>query len=474
MKQKVLRKSVKAFAMALGMTMVLGLTGCGEAAPGTVEGQSVETSASAESTGAQTGSAESGTAATIDSRLQGLLGQWQTFADCYEDGDIWMSEDYGGSTEVVFFEEDGKVKADYSSFDEGSVEIYGATLTVVNEKIKPGSKTDWYAEFGRREKEGSVRYYKVSLEDGLIHVVSHNEYTYDDYDTGKPEVNVYEWESIGIQAENPQYEALLDSFRYTETVTVSNVKELYNAIGSKKHIILKAGTYNISSLSEADRMNENINQRGYYDDENYEYVTYNVTEDTIYMDNIYYLFLEGEEGAEVSICTNDPYVAPLEFGSASHVVLKNLTVGHNVERGQCTGSVICLSDSRFVTIDNCKLYGCGTYGVEAYSTGNLNVKNSDIYECSYGLVYLNNCYESTIEDCTMRDSNGYCMLELPGSWGMTFRNCTISNNVCDGFFSFIEASTPSVTFENCTFTNNSYSSLKKGDVSMKGCVINDK
>lgn len=465
---------IRAFAMALGMTMMLGLAGCGETAPTTPEGQPTESSAAAESTGAQTGSAESGTAATIDSRLQGLLGQWQIFADCYEDGDIWMSEDYYGSTEVTFFEEDGKVKADYSSFDEGSVEIYGATLTVVNEKIKPDSKSDWYAEFGRREKDGNVRLFKVSLEDNLVHLVSHNEYTYEDYDTGKPEVNIYEWESIAIQQDNPQYEAILDTYRYTETVTVSGMKEFYNAIGSHKHIILKGGTYNISTLSEADRMNDKINQRGYYDDENYEYVTYNVTDDTIYLGDISYLFLEGEEGADVTICTNDPYVAPLEFSNANHIVLKNLTVGHNVERGHCTGSVISLSDSRFATIENCKLYGCGTYGVEAYGSGNIDVKNTEIYECSYGLVYMNCCYESTFENCTMRDSEGYCMFELPNSWRINFKNCSISNNVSDGFFSFIESTASSNLFENCTFTDNSYSNLKNGDVSMKGCTINDK
>lgn len=475
MKQKIVRQSVKGLAAALCLTMMMGLSGCGEAVPGTAESQSTEVSASTESTGTQTGESQTGSAVTsVDSRLQGLLGEWKMFAEYYEDGEIWMSEDYGGSTEVTFFEEDGKIKADYYSYSEGSTEIYGAALQVINEKMEPDSKTDWYAEFGRRERDGSLHYYKVSLEGDLIHLVGHSEYTYDDYETGKQEVNTYEWGNIGVQSNNPQREAILDTYRYTETVTVSNIKELYNAIGSKKHIILKAGTYNISNLADADKMNDMVNQRSYYDDENYEYVTYNVTEDTIYMGDIYYLFLEGEEGAEVTICTNDAYVAPLEFGSASHIVLKNLTVGHNVERGHCTGSVVCMSDSRDITIDNCKLYGCGTYGVEAYSTGSIHVKNSDIYDCSYGIVSLSNCYESTFENCTMRDSDGYSMFDLRNSWGITFRDCTITNNVSDGYFAFIESTANSNVFENCIFKENTYSSLKNGEVSMKKCMINDK
>ena len=53
-----------------------------------------------------------------------------------------------------------------------------------------------------------------------------------------------------------------------------------------------------------------------------------------------HIILEAEDGAEVNILTNSATSNVLEFIAGSDITLKGLTVGHNVEKGDCTGNVL--------------------------------------------------------------------------------------------------------------------------------------
>ncbi len=44
-------------------------------------------------------------------------------------------------------------------------------------------------------------------------------------------------------------------------------------------------------------------------------------------------------------------------------VLKGLVLGHEVEKGECDANVLKLLTSQSVTVENCSLFGCGTYGI---------------------------------------------------------------------------------------------------------------
>ena len=79
-------------------------------------------------------------------------------------------------------------------------------------------------------------------------------------------------------------------YRYNNTVNVSNIRELYEAISDNTRIILEAGTYNISQLPFEQRHNDKINY--VYNDETWEPVFYD--RDTICVTSVNNLSIVSE------------------------------------------------------------------------------------------------------------------------------------------------------------------------------------
>lgn len=468
MKRKIFRK----LALVLTMSVMLGLTGCGANDPAGDVNESVEVPV--ENKEAVPAPAET-PAPTISDNMKSLLGEWIMIGMDTESY-FYMTDDQEGTATVSFYEEDGKVKADYQDNYYNTLEIYGAVLSEQKEKAYETAANNWHGEFARKEKaNGDVRYFKVVVEGDVLHVVEHNDYLYQDYETGEMVNDFYERNCLYVKADAPNQQEIIDSYRYMETVTVSNVKELYNAIGSRKHIILKGGVYNLSDLTDADRNNSHINRGGYYDDERNEYVEYDIAAAAIYMRSLDNIYFEGEAGAEVLIVTEDAAESPFQMENCANIVMKNLTLGHEVEPGACSGAVLSMYDCFNMTIEECHLFGCGTYGFDAAYCRSVDVKNCDVYECSEGLAYLINCSGWNVTGTNFRDTIGYCMFALSGSGEMVFDNCVIKNNICWGETDcFISADEYyRITFSNCTFQGNSYKNLYVGNVIFDNCIFED-
>ena len=54
-------------------------------------------------------------------------------------------------------------------------------------------------------------------------------------------------------------------------------------------------------------------------------------------------------------------------------------------------------------MNNCGLYGCGVVGVWAENSKEIQVTNCDIYECSWGGIYMVTCLDVTFNGNTIRD-----------------------------------------------------------------------
>lgn len=355
---------------------------------------------------------------------------------------------------VSIYEEDGKTRIDYlNNYEESSFEIYGRKL---EERDSEG-----FYRFFEKETEYNTATYDVKLEDPDTIVVRQT-YTYED---SKSEYFNY------YKRSDCDYEAEQEKYKYTETITVSTVKELYNAIGSHKKIILKAGVYDFSTLSEEDKQNPHVNTSTEYSAYPFEWGTMAQA----WCADLNYLALEGEEGADVEICTEDGFLAPLAFYDCSNITLKNLKVGHLVEPGYCAGSVIYLEYSNNITIDNCRLYGSGTYGIESSLSSQIIVRDSDIYECSNGLINFTSTGTVQFDNCTLRDSEFCSMFRFyESAWGVYFTNCRITGNDSGTYdYALIDAENAwgDIHFENCTITDNTYSVLYTGDVTFENCDI---
>ena len=217
-----------------------------------------------------------------------------------------------------------------------------------------------------------------------------------------------------------------ESLRYFDTVTVSNTADLLNSIQNNRKILLEAGEYDFSQVASKAINNFRVSE------------SWDGTKNVI--SEVSSLCIEAKDGAKVELCIDEPYDPVISFNNSKGITLRNLTVRHHVEPGYCSGSVLCFEGVDHLNVDKCNLYGSGTYGIEAYNTYDANVTDTDIYECTYGLVALHNVGTFNFKNCVMRDSSDLSMIDCDSAYDVTFEDCVFSGNDATSFdtTSFVE------------------------------------
>lgn len=246
-----------------------------------------------------------------------------------------------------------------------------------------------------------------------------------------------------------------------ETVRVTDARELLEAIGSRKRIVLSEGEYNLSKVEKrAD--NDFIEEVDCFDGTEYSVI------------GVKDLIIEGEEGKKVTVLIEPRYANVLFFAKCENVTLKNLTVGHTTAQGYCLGGVVSLEWCDCVNMESLHLYGCGTYGVKTEHSINVNVKNSEIYECTYGLTELSYSQNVIFDNCVFRDTEGYDMFYIDCCENVKVCNGVIKNNKSGVYSEFIGAYNSSgVRFENCDFEENAYFEFATEEVIFENCRNNN-
>ena len=194
---------------------------------------------------------------------------------------------------------------------------------------------------------------------------------------------------------NPPVETMPAGER-TEVI-VSTVDELIAAIAPDTEIILKDGTYDLSTAKDYGT--------GWSD---YYYWSEEFDGPALTVSGVNNLVLRSESG-DVKKCTVSAvprYADVLKFKSCSNITVSGFTAGHTVEPGYCTGGVLYFEDSDNILVNNCGLYGCGILGVRAELCSAIAVTGCEIYECSYGGISIGNSSGIKIENCSFRDLGG--------------------------------------------------------------------
>ncbi|MDD5935355.1 MAG: right-handed parallel beta-helix repeat-containing protein [Clostridiales bacterium] len=230
-----------------------------------------------------------------------------------------------------------------------------------------------------------------------------------------------------------------------DSTTVSNVNQLMNAIGTYNLIYLEEGEYNLSDL-------EALQDIGYLANV-YANSTYDGVEYVLHAVN--HLTLIGK--GNVSIVIEPRYSNVINLDGCRDITFKNLTIGHTKEKGYCEGGVLHITNSDKITIDSCNLYGCGTYGIITDYVDNLKMVNTQIYECTYGIMELTNTTNAQFSNCKFKDNVGYDMIFLDGCSSITYDKCQIYNNTVDyevfNYF-IVSNNNQKITFKNCDFHDN--------------------
>lgn len=447
----------KLMALMMAVTVIFVMSGCGAsgetpekpAESGKVETQERDaTDNDVEEEEADDEAAAKSDAKKTDDKYaeyeEAMQGEWEMICEMYSYsyGDKVNSylemadKDSGTSGNISIYEDNGKIVADYKlSAMESLTAVYGAPLSVRDGKLYDECANDkWYAAFDRQWDENSEYGLTLIDEDTLtlqIHTVDKE----------------YEYESDSIVTYGRKGSKVLENredFRYLNTVTVSTVSELLAAIDDNTKILLKSGDYNMTNADLREASAEFVSRDSYSGE--------------ICIKNVNSMMIAAEEGADVNVSIDDPYSAVLMFSNCPNLSLDGLTCGHNVEPGYCSGAVIRLDSVNNLSIRNCNLFGSGTYGIEALNTYNASIADTDIYECTYGLICCHNCGNFTFENVDFRDSVQFNMFEMNSCYDFTYKNCTISDNASDSEYSYFMSArdADSIVFANCIFRGNSY------------------
>ena len=178
---------------------------------------------------------------------------------------------------------------------------------------------------------------------------------------------------------------------------------------------------------------------------------------------------------KAEIVTVPRYACVLKFVDCENVALEGFTAGHTDGPGFCTGAVLNMTDCMWMSVKDCDLYGCGTYGLELERSREVRAEGTTIRDCSYGALYASNSCGISLDGCSIRGIEGYGVFTLDASWSTDIRNtgvsgckstcllnlstakmfrmagCEISGNRFDGMF-FSSVFQPVV--ENCSFQDN--------------------
>ena len=178
-----------------------------------------------------------------------------------------------------------------------------------------------------------------------------------------------------------------------ETVTVTTVDEFLAALDSDTTIFLEPGEYNLTAASNYGGLGGSC-----YSWEN----TY-VDGYQLLIRGISNLTIEAESADTTSIVTDPRYANVLYFYGVDNLTLRGVKVGHTEEPGVCSGGVVQLEYCRNALLESCKLFGCGTIGVNAICCEELTVNQCEIYECSSSGITLLNCEGVLAVECDFHD-----------------------------------------------------------------------
>ena len=186
-------------------------------------------------------------------------------------------------------------------------------------------------------------------------------------------------------------------------VHVSTVDEFLKALAPDTEIILDAEFYDLSTATG-------------YETKNGTYYRWEEVFDGVQLtiQNLSNLTIraEGDDVKAHTVSARPRYAHVINFENCANIMVEGFTAGHTFEPGSCAGGVIGFNNCEDVLVNNCGLYGCGVVGIWGANTKGVQVTNSDIYECSWGGVYMMFCKDVTFNGNTIRDLGE----EFMGQW----------------------------------------------------------
>ena len=215
--------------------------------------------------------------------------------------------------------------------------------------------------------------------------------------------------------------------------SVTNETEFLAALGNNRTVVIAAGAHlNLSRVLEREEMFVGERGRRWTSDasaiasKDPLVVSESETDGRqLALVNMKNLIIKGEQNSSIEV---DPrYSYCLYFINCENCEVHNLTIGHT-EGGTCSGGVIGVRGGRMTLVKDCDLYGCGTYGLDLIETSDFALMNSNIHDCTYGIMELRSCVSVKFTKCDFFSNREYALIEGWGNEGLVFDDCRFFAN----------------------------------------------
>lgn len=224
-----------------------------------------------------------------------------------------------------------------------------------------------------------------------------------------------------------------DEINGEQVWTVTTESEFFAALGSNRTILIAADKHlNLSRILENESYFRNFPGRRWAASASSivskEPLVVSESEtdgQQLALVNMSNLIIRGERNSSIEV---DPrYSYCIYFVNCDHCEVQNLTIGHT-EGGFCSGGVIGVRGGRQNVVKDCDLYGCGTYGLDLMETTDFCMINSNIHDCTYGIMQLVSCVAVKFNKCDFFNNREYSLVEGRGNEGLTFDDCRFFAN----------------------------------------------
>ena len=268
-------------------------------------------------------------------------------------------------------------------------------------------------------------------------------------ETAEPDGSAAETGNAAVMAEGVNAGAAepLDRIR------VRNVDELLSAIGSDRLIELSEGDY---CLTEARSYGRDSYSSLWYWQDSYDGYQLVIT-------GVRNLCLTGAGAGRCSIVTDPRYANVLRFEDCIGLDISGLTLGHTPGEGFCSGGVLDFFRCEDVSVSECELYGCGTYGITASECAALSATGCSIHDCTYGALQAISCLDVRFTGGEIRhcgyskefekdDWTAFDLLEARSCTGFAVLNTEISDSRVQTLFH--SSSSVGVLLSGCSVRGN--------------------
>ena len=265
--------------------------------------------------------------------------------------------------------------------------------------------------------------------------------------------------SIEWDGENNTFVIDTDKGYAWNNVTIATPQELFDAIAPDTTITIKAGVYDLSTVTET------ANQ----------YVTAGSGTAALWLVRVDGLTLQAESGANVEFVTPDLFSEVIKFTNCNGITLSGIKAGHSVtDEYQCDAGVVWFENSAEITIDNCLLYGCGSIGISLWDCIYAQISDTTVTDCSLRAVDLSRSNNIVFTECSFVDNRAYGCVIFGNDSSAEFVDCDISGNRSLKW-SCVEFG-GEVLFDRCIFRNNalvdgSETVFAGSEITLRDCEI---